>query len=134
MPLDLSKKQWPRRDPIYRGKPETAELAGSARKTFVHEGALTCKAVDFNGQMAPLPRESSAITSLAWMEGCVYGATSGEEAWLFQYAYLPYCEAAVPLCPIPDCRAVVRSLVALPGHVVYGGTSGGGSGHLFRAN
>ncbi|HOM81923.1 MAG: hypothetical protein GX785_16045 [Armatimonadetes bacterium] len=133
MPLELSNRTWPQRDPVLQGKPETAELVRSAARTFVSEGALVCKEINFNGQMAPLPRESSAITSLAMTDGCVYGATSGEESWLFQYALLPYCEAALPLAPIPDARAVTRSLVAMPGHVLYGGTCDPEGGHLFKA-
>ena len=134
MPLDLKMRSWPDRDPALRGKPETGKIVGSASRTFVSEGGLVVKAVDFNGRMAPIPRESSAITSLAPGDGLLYGATSGEQSWLFQYAFTPHREAAIPLAPIPDCCEVRQSLVLAPGDVLYGAGSSrpGEESHLFR--
>lgn len=132
MPLDLNSRTWPKRDPALHGKPETGMLVGSAGRTFVNEGSVLVKAINFNGMAAPIPRESSMITSFALGEGFLYGATSGEQSWLFQYAYLSSCEAALPLGPIPDCRRVRNSLVVMPGHVVYGAGGDDGESHLFR--
>ncbi|MCD6350805.1 MAG: hypothetical protein J7M26_01690 [Armatimonadetes bacterium] len=133
MPLDLSNREWPRRDPELRGKPETGRLVASARKTFVSEGAVYVKAIDFNGLMRPIPRNSSAITSLALRGEVVYGATSGEESWLFQYALTSFRETALPLGPIPDCQSVRNSLAPAPDGSLYGaGKRADGTSALFR--
>lgn len=106
MPLDLSDRQWPERDTETRSTREGWELVRSARATFVGEGALIARAIDFGGQMRALPRESSAISALGYDNGAVYGATRGEASWLFQYLLPSYTDAAIPLCPVPDCTDV----------------------------
>ncbi len=114
MPIDFSTRTWPQRDRERMSKPEAGLLAGSASRTFVSEGALTVKAIDFGGQMRAIPRECSAITALGLADGVVYGATSGEQSWLFQYALRSYCEAAIPLGAVPGCTQV-GAVVVRPG-------------------
>jgi hypothetical protein len=134
MPLDLTGRKWPSHDPALRGKPEMGRIVASAWKTFVGEGAVMVKEINLNGQMAPIPRESSRITSLAMGDGALYGVTSGEESWLFQYALTSFREAAVPLGPIPGCCEVHRSLALTDAHDLYGAGSSvhGGESRLFR--
>jgi len=130
MPIDLSNHKWPVRDEEMRSKPEASELVASARRTFVSEGALYVRAIDFNGQMRAIPRECSAITAMGYDDGIVCGATAGEQSWLFIYTLLSYGEAAVPLLPIPDCTDV-RGVV-VDGSKAYLAANNGGEGHIVR--
>ena len=93
MPIDLSNHKWPERDDEMRSKPEAGELSNSAYRTFVSEGSLYVKAINFNGLMRAIPRECSKITAMGFEDDVVYGATSGEQSWLFQYALRSYREA-----------------------------------------
>jgi hypothetical protein len=51
-------------------------------------------------------------------DNVVYGVTSGEQAWLFQYALRSYCEAAVPLGPVPGCSQAAAVAVTPDGRVI----------------
>ncbi len=132
MPIDLSNHKWPVRDKGVPSKPGGGELIGSAYKTFVSEGALYVRNIDFNGQMRAIPRECSAITAMGHENGVIYGATRGEQSWLFQYALLSYHEAAVPLCPIPDCTDV-RGMAVIAGHA-YAGANEAQEGRIVKVS
>lgn len=130
MPIDLSNHKWPERDTEIRSKKEGLELIGSANKTFVSEGALFVRTIDFNGQMRAIPRECSAITAMGFEDNLIYGATRGEQSWLFQYALLSYREAALPLCPIPDCMDV-RGIAVIDGQV-FAGANNASEGRIVK--
>jgi hypothetical protein len=130
MPIDLSNHKWPVRDIELRSKPESGELTHSAYKTFVSEGALYVRTIDFNGQMRAIPRESSMITAMGYDDHMVYGATKGEQSWLFQYALLSFREAAIPFCPIPDCTETTAIIVM--GHEAYAAANNATEGRIIK--
>jgi len=118
MKTDLENKQFPLRrdeDPRYKGKgAAVGKVVRESARTFVTEGYLLTKALNFGGMNRPIPAGECAITSLTLAGDIIYGATSGTQAHLFQYQYQPHQEAVIPLGAFPGETSIRHALVALP--------------------
>ncbi len=105
--IDLSQKQFPDREREMNKKKIGRPIHNSAFHTFVKEGSLYVRSINCNRQIKDIDFYSSNITTLAYSNGYIIGATSGEKSVIFLQVLHSAYDCAAPIYELKETNNTV---------------------------
>ncbi|MBQ7256652.1 MAG: hypothetical protein IJS60_03045 [Abditibacteriota bacterium] len=105
--IDLSQKKFPDREREMNKKKIGRPIHNSAFDTFVKEGSLYVRSINCNRQIKDIDFYSSNITTLAYNNGYIIGATSGEKSVIFLQVLHSAYDCAAPIYELKETNNTV---------------------------
>ena len=105
--IDLSQKKFPDREREMKKKKIGRPIHNSAFDTFVKEGSLYVRSINCNRQIKDIDFYSSNITTLAYNNGYIIGATSGEKSVIFLQVLHSAYDCAAPIYELKETNNTV---------------------------
>ena len=128
--IDLSQKKFPDREKEMEKKRRGRAIHNSAFDTFVKEGSLYVRSINCNRQIKDIDFYSSNITTLAYSNGYIIGATSGEKSVIFLQVLRSAYDCAAPIYELKETNNTVGIAPISLTEIIIGSNSD--KGHIIK--